>query len=62
MKVGDLVRWNRPGAESYGVVVKVYKETGDWLDGRISVAWQDCKHHGQYDPHHKYLELINESR
>ena len=62
MKVGDLVRWTNPEAIALGVVVKVYKETGDWLDGRVSIVWQDCKHHTQHDPHHKYLELINESR
>ena len=62
VKNGDLVRWTRPGAEAYGVVVRVYKETGDWLDGRISVAWQDGTGNGVYDPCHKYLELVSESR
>ena len=62
IKVGNLVRWTNPGATGFGVVVRVYKDTGDWLDGRVSVVWQDGVGSGLVTADHKYLELISENR
>ena len=62
IKVGNLVRWTNPDATALGVIVKVYKETGDWLDGRVSVVWQDGVGSGLVTADHRYLEVISESR
>ncbi len=62
MKVGDLVKWTNPGAESLGIVTKDPKETWGWDSDVVFVVWLDGKHHGEYPIDHDLMELISESR
>jgi len=64
MKVGDLVKWTNPAAESYGVVVGLRPEAfkGDIFSGMLMIRWIDGQGHGLYESSHKYLEVVSEGR
>lgn len=62
MKIGDLVKWTCPGAESYGIVVGGPKESWGWDSLVVAVMWLDGQYHGSYPIGHDYMELISESR
>ena len=62
MKVGSLVKWKHPGAESFGVVTKGPFYSGYWSANAVSVVWLDGRNHGEYPVNHKWMELVSESR
>ena len=61
VKVGDLVIWTHPAAESFGVVVEAgYSDF--WRNHAVFVMLLDGKSHGEYPVNHEWLELVSESR
>jgi len=59
VKVGDLIKWNHPYKrhQDIGIIGKIRNPHA------VHVFWtKNPKHSGEYDSHHKYFEVVSESR